>query len=97
MVIPVATEDYIAQRTTLTFAPCERVKCFEMSLVDDCVLEDTESFRIFLTITPSGHNGRIKIDSGVGDITIIDDDGMPSMPLRLSCLGNVPTSFLQLL
>ena len=62
-----ATEDYIAQRTTLTFSPCEHVKCVEVSLVDDSVLEDTESFRILLSITASS---RIAIESQAGEITI---------------------------
>ena len=43
--------------------------------MDDCVLEPTETFRMFLS-TISGQNERIGIDGGAVDITINDDDGI---------------------
>ena len=75
--IPDSPEDYIAQSTTLTFDPCESIKCIDVVLENDCVLEDTEAFNIRLE-TIDGQDRRIIIDPDTGneDVTIIDDDGM---------------------
>ena len=75
--IPASPEDYAAQTTTLTFAPCQSIRCIDVDLEDDCVLEGTEAFNIRLE-TIAGQDRRIVIDTDTGNevVTIMDDDGM---------------------
>lgn len=49
--------------------------CGLISIVDDCVHEEVESFSIYLGRT-SDLDRRIRIDAGVGVVTISDNDGM---------------------
>ena len=72
-----ADEDYVAQNTVLSFAACETVKCLDVELLDDCVLEDTETFKMMLS-TVSGQDERIKLGAGGADVVINDDDGVYS-------------------
>ena len=51
--------------------------CLDVELLDDCVLEDTEMFRMMLS-TVSGQDERIKLDAGAVGVIINDDDGMYS-------------------
>lgn len=73
--IAVSTTDYVAQITALHFKPCDSEKCIDVTLKDDCVVEEVESFYLFLT-TPSYVDERIMISSGIGRIIIIDNDSM---------------------
>ena len=67
----VAGVDYIQDTTTLTFDACEPIMCGTLRALDDCVLEEEETFRITLGV-PSDQDPRIKINKGRGDVTIID-------------------------
>ena len=67
--------DYIQDTSTLTFDTCEPMVCSTVRALDDCVLEEDETFRMILSI-PSGQDPRIKIDRGQGDVTIMDQDSM---------------------
>ncbi len=71
-----AGSDYVAVSGTLVFAPGETLKFVEVPVIDDHVLEDTESFALVLSVA----NGAALVrDSAVG--TILDDDmacGTPS-------------------
>ena len=66
--------DFEAKTITVNFAPCQLYRCIEVVLSDDCVVEALESFHLVLT-TPSYYvNERINVNSGYGEIFIIDDD-----------------------
>ena len=67
--------DYVDFHTTLTFAPCQMRSCVNVSIVDDDVLELTESFSITLERT-LGLDDRIDLDPFDGEVEITDNDGM---------------------
>ena len=67
--------DYGSVDTTLTFAPCQRRSCVNVSIMDDDVLEFTESFSITLERT-LGLDDRIDLDPVDGEVEITDNDGM---------------------
>ena len=56
------------------FGACDRRHCVNVSIVDDDVLEMTESFTVTLERTP-GLNDRIKLNPVDGVIEIPDNDG----------------------
>ena len=72
--ISVSTSDYIAEATTVIFEPCEVTQCVDVTVVDDCVLEMTETIIVTLTL-PSELEPRFKLDSGTTQISVIDNDG----------------------
>ena len=74
--IVVTGVDYIQPTTTVTFAPCQPKVCNTVRALDDCVLEDDETFNISLTIPRQ--DPRIRIDRGHGVVTIVDTDSMHS-------------------
>lgn len=80
----VSTTDYVAQITVLNFKPCDSVKCIDVTLKDDCIVEEVESFDLLLT-TPSHIDERVIVDSGNSRMIIIDDDSM-RYPLMCSLL-----------
>lgn len=53
-----------------------RRECFNVSIQDDTISEDTESFLIVLNIDPSLTQDRAIIDPPETEIFILDDDGM---------------------
>ena len=67
--------DYVQPATTLIFDACESIVCDTVRVLDDCVLEEEETFDISLTI-PTGQDPRIRIDRGHGVVTIVDTDSM---------------------
>ena len=70
----VAPMDYIDVSTILMFGACARRHCVNVSIVDDDVLEMTESFTVTLERI-SGLDSRITLDPVDGVIEITDDDG----------------------
>ena len=73
--ISVTGGDYNPPATTLTFDACESIVCDTLRALDDCVLEEEETFNISLTV-PTGQDPRIRIDRGNGVVTIVDGDSM---------------------
>ena len=67
--------DYTHHTTTLIFDACELMVCDDVSILDDCVLEEEESFHLILERT-SGLDSKIKIDRGDRVVAIIDHDSM---------------------
>ena len=61
--------------TILMFAACEMRSCVNVSIVDDMILENTESFDVILERTPD-LDSRITLDPGNGivEITSMYDD-----------------------
>ena len=70
-----STVDYHHVSTILEFDTCETRQCTEISIVDDMIVELTESFSVTLERIP-GLDSRITLDPVYGEIEIIDDDGM---------------------
>ena len=66
--------DYVAQSTTVSFGSCDKRKCVTVSIVDDVILENPESFHITVE-RPSDVDTRITVDPAAGAVTITDDDG----------------------
>ena len=59
---------------TLTFQPCDRQQCVNVSITDDLINEPEERFAVSFTFSgeiPS----YITLGSAAGDIVITDDDG----------------------
>ena len=64
--------DYLDLSTILMFGACQRRSC--VTIVDDDILEMTESFDVTLERTP-GLDSRITLDPVDGVVEITDDDG----------------------
>ena len=60
--------------TILSFAPCDRRQCAEVVIMNDVILEETESLFVILTRVP-GLDTRITLNPVDAEIEIIDDDG----------------------
>ena len=73
--IVVSTMDYYSASTILTFGACDTQQCTEIPLVDDVIVELTESFFVTLERTP-GLDSRITLDPDNGVVEITDDDGV---------------------
>ena len=67
--------DYGFVSDILRFDACETRKCTEIPIVNDTIVEMTESFFITLERT-RGLDFRINLDPDNGVVEIIDDDGM---------------------
>ena len=61
--------------TILMFEACQRRSCVTVTIVDDEVLENVESFNVTLERTPS-LDMRITLDPVDGVVEITDDDGL---------------------
>ena len=70
--------DYIELSTILSFPTCGTRQCVNVTIVDDDVLENVESFDVTLERTP-GLDMRITLDPVDGVIEIRDDDGLFSI------------------
>ena len=68
--------DYGELSTILSFPTCGTRQCVNVSIVDDDVLENVESFHVTLERTPGPNGWRITLDPMDGVIEIRDDDGL---------------------
>ena len=76
LLVLAAGSDFLApMSTTLTFIPANssEPRCVTISIEDDHVLEDTESFSVHLATLDDD----VKLLYNYSTITILDDDGMP--------------------
>ena len=73
----VSPMDYGIVSTILEFGSCDTRQCTEIPIVDDMIVELTESFFVNLERTP-GLDSRLTLDPVDGEIEIIDDDGIVS-------------------
>ena len=67
--------DYDSISEILGFGSCDTQQCTEIPIVDDMIVELTESFFVTLERTP-GLDSRITLDPVDGEIEITDDDGV---------------------
>ena len=70
----VSPEDYEAVDVTLTFQPCDRQQCVNVSITDDLINEPEERFAVSLTLSDN-NPPYVTLGSAAGDIVITDDDG----------------------
>lgn len=70
-----ADVDYNNISETVNFYGCQRQHCVDIAIVDDEVLENTESFSITLLPTYD-FDSAITIEPAVGQIMIRDNDGI---------------------
>ena len=77
----VSPEDYEAVDVTLTFQPCDRQQCANMSITDDLISEPEERFAVSLTL-PVNASPYLTLGSAAGDIVITDDDGKDELSLK---------------
>ena len=66
--------DYLDLSTILMFGACQRRSCVTVTIVDDDILEMTESFDVTLERTP-GLDSRITLNPVDGVVEITDNDG----------------------
>ena len=59
---------------TLTFQPCDRQQCVNVSITDDLINEPEERFAVSLTLSDDA-SPYLTLGSAAGDIVITDDDG----------------------
>ena len=71
------SSDYEAVDTLLTFTPSDNIPCVTVNITDDEVVEQKESFNVFLERTP-GLNERVVIvpEKSKGEVVIKNDDSM---------------------
>ena len=67
--------DFSVKHEVLRFGACEKRQCITIPILDDNIVEDTESFSIHLEKS-LGLSNRFMIDPGVKVINITDNDGM---------------------
>jgi uncharacterized delta-60 repeat protein len=65
-----AGQDYVARSGLLTFAPGETVQSFSVPILDDLLIEPTESFRVTL----SNLTGAAALGLASATVTILDND-----------------------
>ena len=56
-----------------TSSPSTHRQCFNVTIIDDLVLEDTERFSLTLTLA-DGSNVPVVMDPDVSEVEIVDDD-----------------------
>ena len=71
----VSPGDYDSVSTILEFGACDTRQCTEILIVDDMVVELTESFSITLGRT-SGLDSRTMLDPVRTEVQITDNDGV---------------------
>ena len=68
-----------------TSDPSTHRQCFEVNITDDRVLEETEIFRLRLTLA-EGSSISVNINPNTSDVEIIDDDGET---IQMTVLRNI--------
>ena len=74
--------DYDDLSTIVTFGECDSRQCVTITIEDDEVLENVESFFVNLSRSP-GLDSRITLNPVIAEVQITDNDGMWSyLPLQ---------------
>ena len=80
--LAVAPMDYGAVDTLLSFAACQIRSCVNVSIINDVVLENVESFDVILDRAPE-LDSRITLEPVNGVVEITDNDGTSSLLYRI--------------
>ena len=60
---------------TLRFGACAKRQCLTVDIIDNNLIEDTETFTLTLKHPPRGGTADIVLDPTVATVTIEDEDG----------------------
>ena len=78
-------KDYEETKTMLEFEAEQSTSCVAITILDDCVLEELESFKIEINkedIYPDDdRRSRVKVDAGEGEVRITDEQSKYPQPL----------------
>ena len=66
--------DFDLMRSTLRFRACQKRNCVDVIIINDTVLEDTETFSVNLQKPPYLSN-KFTVDPSSEVVSIMDDDG----------------------
>ncbi|CAI8026684.1 FRAS1-related extracellular matrix protein 2 [Geodia barretti] len=70
----VVGEDYTAANATLQFRAGSRVQCMDVPILDDCILEELEFFKLELdNFEPEDRRSRVSVDGGGSKVKITDE------------------------
>ena len=69
----VADSDFGRFIDFVEFTSCQRTRCIDITITDDLVLEDVESFNV--SLYRNGLDESIRLEPNVSKIEIRDDDG----------------------
>ena len=75
--------EYNLQRAELRFPACATKQCLNVSIIDDLLVEDTETFTIHLE-TSLGLSNEFEVNPSVKVINITDNDGVCTLTLQTS-------------
>ena len=67
--------DHVALSEILTINKCSNRECVDITIQDDLVWEQRESFHVMLEKPPGFDEERIKLGIVKKEVTILDDDG----------------------
>ena len=77
-------EDYTATNATLQFVAETEVQCIDVPILDDCVLEELEIFKLSLEDIdndgPEDKRSRVKVDAGESKVKITDEQSKSVIP-----------------
>ena len=78
LAFPVDDQDFTAKEETLEFAVYQKEVCTTVEILDDCVLEELEEFKVKLNKTDTDPTSdkkedKVKVDAGDGRVKIIDN------------------------
>ena len=72
-IIATTSDDLTASSVILSFACCDTQSCAALPIINDDIIEGNKSFHYMLERTPD-LDERIKLDSTVGKLVILNDD-----------------------
>ena len=72
--VSVAGEDYIITESILRFGACENKQCLPVTIVDNDIIEDAETFQVTLAPSTLGLSNRFTLDPRITTVTIEDGD-----------------------
>ena len=81
-------DDYLSENVVLQFNTSSDVLCVDITIVDDTTVENTEMFQVMLTDIPP----ETSVDTTT--VTIMDDDGVNGMLLKLLHDGDVVSGYI---
>ena len=74
-------EDYTAANATLQFRAGSKVQCMDVSILDDCILEELEFFKLELdNFEPEDRRSRVSVDGGGSKVKITDEQSTSVIP-----------------
>ena len=77
-------KDYTATNATLQFRAGSEVQCIDVPILDDCVLEEREFFKLELenidNFESEDRRSRVSVDGGESKVLITDEESKSVIP-----------------